>query len=211
MRLVVPRDPEIASLWRRSGALLVDMSSYLGVLAVGAAAAFKLLRRLGHRPDWFELGARRRTRGRGTIAAASRGVQVAGRNWRTPGMRLLGLRRVDARTGGPVGVLAAVSATTVDTLVELVAWSLGRRGRETAEAARTAAEQEIARVRDSGLDGEALSQQAMDAYRRHDVSAWPAVWPSLATVAATRVIALWSGRRQTLPQRVAGTVIVRCS
>lgn len=45
-------------------------------------------------------------------------LSVVGRNWRGPGFRATGLRRVDGRTGGPVTVASAVSAILFDQAVQ---------------------------------------------------------------------------------------------
>jgi hypothetical protein len=42
------------------------------------------------------------------LEAASLPLEIRLRNWRSPGMRALGLRRADARTGGPVSVRRAL-------------------------------------------------------------------------------------------------------
>ena len=42
------------------------------------------------------------------IGGASVAGNIGFRNWPTPGMRLLGVRRVDAATGGPVTVRSAM-------------------------------------------------------------------------------------------------------
>lgn len=51
---------------------------------------------------------------RAALWGASAGLSVAGRNWRGPGFRLLGLRRVDAQTGGVVSVRSALIGVLSD-------------------------------------------------------------------------------------------------
>jgi uncharacterized RDD family membrane protein YckC len=48
----------------------------------------------------------------------------------------------------------------------------------------------------------------MDAYQRHELSCFPLLWHLLALLAAVRLPAVWSGRRQTLNDRLAGTIVV---
>jgi hypothetical protein len=45
---------------------------------------------------------------------AGAGLAAVGRNWRGPGFRVVGLRRVDARTGGPVGVRSVLIGVLFD-------------------------------------------------------------------------------------------------
>lgn len=48
------------------------------------------------------------------LRGASAGLAIASRNWRTPGFRLIGLRRVDAHTGGGVTVRSALAGVLFD-------------------------------------------------------------------------------------------------
>lgn len=51
---------------------------------------------------------------RAALWGASAGLAVAGRNWRGPGFRVVGLRRVDAQTGGVVSVRSALIGVLFD-------------------------------------------------------------------------------------------------
>ena len=50
----------------------------------------------------------------GALQGASAGLAIAGRNWRSPGFRLIGLRRVDADTGGVVTIRSALIGVLFD-------------------------------------------------------------------------------------------------
>ena len=51
---------------------------------------------------------------RAALSGASAGLAIASRNWRGLGFRVVGLRRVDARTGGVVSVRSALIGVFFD-------------------------------------------------------------------------------------------------
>jgi hypothetical protein len=108
-----------APLWRRlladcvdRGLVLVSMAT---AIAVGAASGAVYERVRGER----EAPAPEAEAGtftswptgwkRAALSGAGRGLGVSSRNWRNPGFRVLGLRRVDARTGGAVTARGALA------------------------------------------------------------------------------------------------------
>jgi hypothetical protein len=48
------------------------------------------------------------------LSSVGAGLAVGGRNWRSPGFRAVGLRRVDAQTGGPICVRSALIGLLFD-------------------------------------------------------------------------------------------------
>jgi hypothetical protein len=56
----------------------------------------------------------------------SSGLVVAERNWRGPGFRVVGVRRVDAQTGGAVSVRSALLGVLFDQVWQAVTRSLFR-------------------------------------------------------------------------------------
>ena len=64
--------------------------------------------------DWATSGSRLSPELHGALRGASAGLAIAGRNWRSPGFRLIGLRRVDAHTGGVVTVRSALIGVLFD-------------------------------------------------------------------------------------------------
>ena len=48
------------------------------------------------------------------LQGAGAGLAIANRNWRSPGFRVVGLRRVDARTGGPISVRSVLIGVLFD-------------------------------------------------------------------------------------------------
>jgi hypothetical protein len=63
---------------------------------------------------------------RAALFGAGAGLAVANRNWRSPGFRVVGLRRVDARTGGPVSVRSVLTGVLFDQARQAAARPLFR-------------------------------------------------------------------------------------
>ena len=204
MSVAGPAGLEIASLRRRGLALLIDLGVIVPPLAIAGVAAAKLYKALRGRDPFASgptVGSWRRQL---AFVAASAPIEVALRNRRRPGARVLGLRRVDARTGGPVSVRSAVIHTAVEA-----AWSvLNRRVRRPFTERVRAAHAELDEMRRSH-GGELEPRQRMDVYKRHGVRPASSLGRTLLDMAPPYLAALWSPRNQTLPDRVAGIVVVR--
>jgi hypothetical protein len=214
MQFAVPREPRIASLPRQAAAGACDGLLMLTILGTTAGAVFVALSRLGHRPGWFDdHGTAPNTLERWELPlrVASVGLSSIGADWRSPGMRALGIQRVDAVTGGPVTARSAC----VESAVGAVLWQAERRlrrpGREAYEARRQAANEEIERMRESHPYAEPaeILQRSQEILRRQGVGCGRLVLRGAAWVLALQLPALWSRRRQTLGQQLAGTVVVR--
>lgn len=118
----------------------------IGVIAAGFGAGELYQRVCGDRkaleaetsePIWhFELSAARRF----ALWLAGACLNVRGRHRRSPGFRLLGLRRVDAHTGGPVSARSALAGEVIDAAWRAVTRPLFRfpakRERERFDALR---------------------------------------------------------------------------
>ncbi len=213
MRFVVPREPGIASLPRQAAAGACDGLLMLTVLGAIAGAVFVALGRLGRPPGWFDGRAPERNaleRWELPLKVASAGLSAIGANWRSPGMRALGIRRVDAGTGGPVDTRSACVESAVAVLLSQAEQRLRRPEREAYEARRAAANEEIERLRDADPEaGPAKAlQRSREILRRQRVGCGPLALRSAAWVIAWQLPTLRSRRRQTLGQRLAGTVIV---
>jgi uncharacterized RDD family membrane protein YckC len=214
MQLVVPREPGVASLPRRAAAGAIDAA--IGIAAVGAGVALvistaKLLERLGRDTAWGESSRVPEWKlWDGPIRGAFTGLAVTGRNWRSPGMRIVGVRRVDARTRGPVSADNAIVGAAFATATELISRALNRPMWDRYEARRAAVAEEVERIRASQPDAEkqALMEASLEAQQRLGVGCGWVVSRMVGQAVAVRLPALWSGRRQTLAERLAGTVIV---
>jgi hypothetical protein len=120
-RVVVP-----APVRRRVGAGLIDLV-LLGsgaALAIGAFVGIAVWRGRGEDPDLDEEGGASTVRAPLFTPAARIGIQGVGagiavlcRNARSPGARIMHLRRADVRTGGPVTVRSAFIGAVVDQVM----------------------------------------------------------------------------------------------
>ena len=178
---------EIAPLRRRVMARVIDAAAFLiPLLLVGVAGAglyhlyrrrraagdeasdpfdapeLPLVRRVGESTAW-RLG----------FVAALLPVELAIRNWRTPGDRAMGLRRVDVRTGGPVSVRSTLVRVGVHTASrELNRWiqrPLHQRSLERARGLK--AELKEAREVRAG-DREAQKRAMAEVLKRNPVRPW---------------------------------------
>jgi uncharacterized RDD family membrane protein YckC len=124
-----PGGPEIASLRRRALASLIDAAVFLppATLAVGGGAWLYMtyLRgRSGDEDRQFDFAEQApfsriaEPRWRLALWAVSAPIEIRLRNWRSPGARAMGLRRVDVRTGGPVSIRSAFIRNAVERCQE---------------------------------------------------------------------------------------------
>jgi uncharacterized RDD family membrane protein YckC len=207
-----PGGLEVAPLWRRLCAGVIDVA-VLGVpiLAVflGARAVYGRYRsRAGGTLDSL---ARFSVSGRwkAAIWMASAVTEVALRNWRAPGYRALGLRRVDAQTGGPIAVRSALESYLLGRATwQLAAWTARpwqTRMKERHELARA----EVNEVRRLHEDDEEAQQAVREVYKRYGVNPLGGCAPFILAGALMHAPALWSPLHQTLGDRASGTVVVR--
>ena len=75
-------------------------------------------------------------------------------------------------------------------------------------AATIDAELEQARHAHAG-DSEAMRRAAADVYTRHGLNPTRACLPALGSATLLVLPALWSPLNQTLPERIAGTIVIR--
>lgn len=218
---------EVVSLRRRAAASLIDGLVIVTptVLASGGAVALVMWYR-GRGAGSEDVDGRDESRfGRGLAAfrrfgesprvgfafeAALLPVDVRLRNWRSPGMRALGLRRADVRTGGPVTVRSALIHKAVQLawreLTRRVQRPFDERFRE--RHARMKADLDEARRLHAG-DLDAQQRAMTEMVRRYGVKPWPSCARGLLGAVPLYLPALWSERNQTLPDHVAGIVVVR--
>jgi hypothetical protein len=219
---------EIAPLRRRLMARLIDTAAFLiPLLLVGVAGAglyhlyrrrraagdeasdpfdapeLPLVRRVGESTTW-RLG----------LVAASVPIEVAIRNWRTPGDRAMGLRRVDARTGGPVSVRSTLIRVGVQTASrESNRWvqrPLHERSLERTRGLKAELKEarEI-RVGDREAQKRAMAEVLKRSRVRPSSSCGRALLSGTLGSVPLYLPALWSARNQTLPERIAGILTVR--
>jgi hypothetical protein len=199
---------KVASVRRRLAAASIDTVGML-VITVGPFALMvaRHERRNGVEPfsipwlDWLQ-------KSRALNKALSLAGTVAMRNRRSPGRRIAGIRAADAATGGPVSVRASTIRHITGTALSEFVSSLTRPmqvrnmerlkalGPETMETARMNRTDPAAR--------RALLEQS----RLAQNSCLGCLIPLLFVSGVNYLPALRSPLNQTLPERLAGIVIV---
>lgn len=136
-------------------------------------------------------------------------IVVRIRNLRTPGMRLMRTRRADARTGGPVTVRSAIVSYAVST-----AWSeLGRRlyrgadARDRERQTQVQAEVQEIQRRHAG-DREAMERAIAECYSERSYNCMRPAVRRLPLAMLPLLPILWTERRQTAADWLAGIVVV---
>jgi hypothetical protein len=212
----------IAPLGRRFVASLIDAAVFLPLLLAAGIGGFKLymshLRRSssdGERPE-LGSGASSRLQAWGTgrwrwaILVGGSALEVSARNWRSPGARLLGLRRVDVHAGGPVPIRSALVTYGVRT-----AWRestrrllapIEKRSSQRAAAFRAQA-REIRRPHAG--DRETKQRALAEESRADGRNCLTLLVPAVISVVAMQAPALWSPLKQTIPDRLAGIAVIK--
>jgi len=140
---------------------------------------------------------------RAALWGASAGLAVAGRNLRGPGFRVVGLRRVDARTGGAIGVRSAVVGFLFDRAQHATAGLLFRY--RMSELAPKLQEIERTHANDSQAHQEALAElYRANALRPTVTCGWTLVGPILTQL----VLAIGIRDGRTVRDRLTGTIVV---
>jgi hypothetical protein len=214
VQLVVPRDPGVASLPRRAAAGAIDLLVMGGgLIAVAGAIGLATAKWRGNvQPGWMGRWIEDGDWARPELVAGLTSLQLTGRNWRSPGMRAAGIRRVDARTHGPVSIRSAFVGQLLQTGSQGISRALGQPGTERARVRRLAANDEIERMRASrpNEDPRQLIMDAAAIRQRHGASACTWMLPRMVLhVAVEQLPALSSRHRQTLTERLAGTIVLR--
>lgn len=202
---------EVASPWRRLGAAMIDVAIFLPLIGLAVFGWFKLRRPSRHdppRPPRPPDESSRRVRL--TMGAVGTAGAIGFRNGRSPGARLLGIRTVDARTGGPVSVRSVV----IHQLVTHLSSSLSR------ELVRPLQKRESDRLRDlrpamdeirreHAGDTDAKNAAMMRLYTEHDVNQFrTCLWPLLSAI-VVQLPSFLTPRGQTLAEWLAGTIVIR--
>jgi uncharacterized RDD family membrane protein YckC len=145
-----------------------------------------------------------------TLWIASTIGTVVARNWRSPGRRIVRIRRVEARTGGPVTVRsAAIRLAATEGSRRVNNWWSGPRRRRAMQRMDDLQPglKDIQRAHRD--DPEALERAMMDFHKAHDVNPLRACLPLVPGMLLLSLPALLSRRRQTAIEWLAGTVVVR--
>ena len=146
----------------------------------------------------------------GALWGASAGLAIAGRNWRSPGFRLIGLRRVDAHTGGVVTVRSALIGVLFDQAWQAASRSLFRsRVKRHRTRLRALAPQLRAAEREYRGDPQARARARTEFYRSNPVNlAGGCGWLVAGPVVSHLARALSSREGRTIRDRVTGTGVI---
>ena len=133
-----------------------------------------------------------------------------GRNWRGPGYRVLGLRRVDARSGDPVSIRSAVVGAMFDSARQAATTSLTRRRLSREIYPVTALQAQMKEIeRKYADDAEARQKALMQFYKANRVSPLPAcAWGLLPGLLVELLVLVCSRRGETIRDRVTCTVVI---
>jgi uncharacterized RDD family membrane protein YckC len=212
----VPDGLRIASLGRRHVAALVDGASLLSVFVfvIVAGVARVLGRPDGDSPDddsahdkWMRrLSSRRARIG---IAITHCASVVLLRNWHSPGMRMAGIRRVDARTRGPITARSAlIEYAFAQAWVKLNSWMLGPLRRGSVQRA-AALKVELEQIRERyGTDSEGRMRAQMDLYKERNVNPLASCGWHVPWLVISELVILLTPRHQSLPELAAGIITV---
>jgi hypothetical protein len=203
---------KVASLRRRFAAGLISLfavaAPFLGGV-VGCCFVYeKYMRRRGAESRGWSLPELSQ-RWERPLSAASFAFEIQMRNWRGPGYRLLGLRRVNARTGGPVSVHSAVvewvwaHATSQMTRVLM----RPQQARRDERLAAFKAEMEEFERAHAG-DHEAIEREQREAFKRHDLGLGYSCLVPIAPGLLINLASVCLPPHQTVAQRLAGTVVI---
>ena len=214
----------VAPVRRRLLAGLINATTLLvpiGVASAGGYTVYERVRRPGggdggsHRSvgdenagtpnQAFELprGLSRLLAGAGPVFA------IQSRNWRGPGDRLMQIRRVDRKTSGPVTVRSALIQYAVTEVWNGVTGELLRPvERRTFERGQEL-DRHVREIKRSGDDLQARRQAIMKLlYRESDVNPLRSCGWRVAGALALQIPMLWSPSKQSVPERIAGVIVV---
>lgn len=124
----------------------------------------------------------------------------------------MGIRRVDANTGGPVSLRGVVRCQLLMQLWgSAVTVPIQRRAmRRHAERTRAVAPLVERAEQQNAGDREAVQRAVMGVYREHNITLFGGcLWPLVSQTVVTQLPALWSPQKQTLPDRLAGAIVVK--
>ena len=164
------------------------------------------------RPDkhWTGRAFRHSRELRAALLGASAGAAVASRNWRSPGYRVVGLRRVDAQTGGIVSVRSALVGVLFDQAFQAVARPLFRsRAKRELDHMSSFATQ-LKSVEDEYADDPQARRRAVIEFcESNEVRPWVGCgWQLAGLVVSQLFLAVGSSGGRTVRDRVSGTSVI---
>jgi hypothetical protein len=144
------------------------------------------------------------------LSGASAGLAVASRNWRGPGFWVVGLRRVDARTGGIVSVRSALIGVLFDQAWQAATTRLfGSRAQRQRDRVSALGPQVRAVERKYADDPGARRRAVREFYKANDVNplaGWG--WLLAGPVVSQLALAVGSRRGRTVRDRITSTSVI---
>jgi len=198
---------KVASLRRRLAAGLID-----GLLFAAGPVAFAIVNERRSQPEedrppemsWLNWLPSSPAANRATSTVLS----IISRNWQSPGARLVGIRAVALDTGGPVSVHRAAIKLAVSIAISGFAGSLYRpTNRRTAER-MLALHSEMSELKRTQPGDVEAQRELMKRHPEVRLGCLGCAAPLVLTTVATYAPALRSPLNQTLPERLAGIVLV---
>lgn len=145
-----------------------------------------------------------------TVRAAMAVLGIAGRNWRSPAFRIFGLRRVDARTGGPVSFRSAAAGLLLDQVLQRIVGASSRARMRRLENLGRALESQREEVERMHPDDPQARRRALQELCRENgvaLSGCVATLPDSGTVSL--MVLEWAAPGgRTVRDRVTGTAVV---
>jgi hypothetical protein len=141
---------------------------------------------------------------------AGAGVAVAGRNWRGPGFRVVGLRRADAQTGGFVSVRSALIGLLFDQAWQAATRPLFRSRVQRRPDRISGHSRELRSLERKYADDPQARQRAeTEFYKANAVNPFAGCGRQFAGLVTTQlVLALASPGGRTIRDRITGTTVV---
>lgn len=147
---------------------------------------------------------------RAALWVASGGLAVRTRNWRSPGFRIVGLRRVDAGSGGPVRVHSAAIAVIAGWAQQGAARRLFRSSARRHHDRMTALRQQVKEIeRMHPADPQARHRAVTEFYTANQINPIAGCgWQILGGVLSRLIFAVPWREGRSINDRLTGTAAV---
>lgn len=213
-RQSLPSGVVLAPLWRRAIALLIDLSVVSAFIGLVTALVSVVLRSPARCPrqlmekaeSWERISWRMRM----MVVVPALAFGLHNRNRRSPGARAMGLRHVQLSTGGQITVRSVlIKSLASDALKALRNLATGPMVDRATKRWRDLQPQIRDLERQHAGDKAALERAMMDFYREQKFNPLsPLVRSALPSLAVGIIPVLLSPRRQSIPDLLAGVVVV---
>lgn len=148
---------------------------------------------------------------RSALSGASAGLAVANRNWRSPGFRVVGLYRVDARTGGPIGVRSVLIGVLFDQAQRAVTKPLFRSRVDRRQRRIDELAPQLEEIKHKHAANPEARQRALtELYKANAVNPFAGCgWQAAGPILSQLLLAMAIRNGRTVYDRLTGTIVVR--